>query len=296
MKIFLRNIGYFFKEVKKIIGLNVATNIISVISTSLILFVLGIVLCGLMISNQLVDKLEKEAEVSVYLDKEISKTRVEELMNTLEGLDGIFKVTLIDEETAYLRMEEVLGEEAKILTLLNENPFSPYFELGINLNSMEEVFLELNQLEGIDYIRDNKEMLHKLNGLTKGIKMISLFILIAVGITTVVIIAHLIRQGIYNNKEQINTLILLGAPNSYVNFPFLLSGLLPTLVGGVLSSAFVILLLHNGYEKLSSLIAFLPLPLKEEMSYQIGLRLILLSVILGLLGSFIGLLSVKTNK
>ncbi len=296
MKIFLRNIGYFLKEVKKIIGLNVVTNIISIISTSLILFVLGIVLCGLMISNELVDKLEKEAEVSAYLDKGLSEAKVNELIHTLNSFDGIFKVTLIDEETAYLRMEEVLGEEAKILNLLNENPFSPYLELGIELDSMENVFLELSQLEGIEYIRDNKEMLHKLNGLTKGISIISLFILIAVGITTVVIIAHLIRQGIYNNKDQINTLILLGAPNSYINFPFILSGLLPTLVGGVLSSTFVTLLLHKGYEKLRSLIAFLPLPIKEEMSIQISLRLIILSAILGLLASFIGLLSVKTNK
>lgn len=296
MKIFLRNTGYFLKEVKKIISLNIVTNIISVVSTSLILFVLGIVLCGLMISNQLVDKLEQEAEVSVYLAKGIRNTKVDELIKTLEEMNGIFKVTLIDEETAYLRMEEVLGEEAKILTLLDENPFSLYLELGIELSSMEEVFLELNHLEGIDYIRDNKELLHKLNGLTKGINIISLFVLIAVGITTVVIIAHLIRQGIYNNREQINTLILLGAPNSYINFPFLLSGLLPTLLGGVLSSAFVTLLLHNGYEKLKSFIAFLPLPLKEEMGFQINLRLLLLSTILGLLGSFIGLLSVKTNK
>ena len=296
MKIFIYNIGYFAKEVRKIIGLNRLSNIISLISTGLILFVLSIVLVGLGISNGLVEKLKEEVEISVYLSEDVSNEKVEEIINSIKIIQGVSKVTYVTKDESYDRMKEVLGEEAMVLMLFSENPFEAYLEVGIHLDEQNLVLEKVKNISGISYVRDNKEMLEKIQNITKGISVISILVLVAVGITTLVILSHIVRQGIYNNKDQINTLCLLGAPNSFIGFPFVIVGILITLGGGILATILINVLISNGYNQLSNTISFIPLPHKNTLASSISYFILGISILLGLVGSLFGLSSIKEGE
>lgn len=289
MKCFLYNLGYFFKEVKKIIGLNLLSNVLSTVGMGLILFLLGLVLIGLRLSDGLVKKMEEESQISAYLGEYTDEKNHITIAEQIKIIDGVNSVTYIDELEAYKRMEEVLGEEADILGLFDENPFGAYFEIGIDVDNMDMILHKIRNIEGIDYIRDNKDMLEKIHGITKGIKLFSFFIMLAVGSTTLVVISHMIRQGIYNNKEQIRVLALLGAPNTFIGFPFVLVGLLLTLSGGILAFILTYLLLANGYNMLTQYILFIPLIPIEELMKQISVIILGSCSTLGFLGSFLGL-------
>lgn len=296
MKIFIYNLGYFIREVKKIIGLNLLSNIISLISTGLILFVLSIVLVGLGISDGLVEKLKEEAEISAYFDEDVSNEMVEKIVSNIESIQGVSNVTYVTKEESYDRMKEVLGEEAMILMLFNENPFEAYLEVTIHLEEHTIVLEDVKNVGGISYVRNNSEMLDKIQGITNGISIISVLVLVAVGITTLVILSHIIRQGIYNNRDQINTLCLLGAPNSFIGFPFVIVGILLTLGGGILATILINVLLNNGYNEIGNAISFIPLPSKSILASNISYFILGISVLLGLVGSMFGLSSIRNGE
>ncbi|HHX12903.1 MAG TPA: hypothetical protein GX731_08765, partial [Clostridiales bacterium] len=222
MKTFIYNLGYFFKEAIRTIKSNVLSNFISVIGTSLILFLLGMVISTTYIGNEFVAKLEQEAEINAYYKEDLTSDDIIELTDAISNIGGVIEARFVSEEEAKLYMEGMLGEEAKILELFEENPFTAFIEVRINLSTMDNVILEINRLDSIDYVRDNKGVLSQLNGIIRAIKIFGALIIIAVGITTLIIISHLIRQGIYNNKEQINTLRLLGASEVFIGFPYVL--------------------------------------------------------------------------
>ena len=115
----------------------------------------------------------------------------------------------------------------------------------------------------------------------------------AVGITTLIILSHLIRQGIYINREQINTLRLLGAPSSFIGTPYILIGFVLMLVGGLVATGLIIMMINNTYGQISGVIPFLPLPAKEELVYKITIAIPSLSVFLGIFGSLLGLGSIR---
>jgi len=291
----LYNIGYFFKEAKKIIQLNLLSNVFSFLGTGLILFLLAMVVCGWNVSNQLVEMLQKEAEISAYFNKDMDNQKVLELIETIKNIDGVSDAVLIDEAEAYGRMEEVLGEEAHILNLFKENPFEAYIEVRIHLDEIDAIVEDVKNIEGIDYVRDNKEVLERIQGITEGLKYLSYLIFAAVGITTLVIVSHMIRQGIYNNRDQINTLRLLGAPNSFIGFPFVLVGLLLTLGGGILASVLISALINAGYGQMSGTLPFIPLPPRDELLSGLLILIITTSIILGVAGSLFGLSSIKNT-
>lgn len=292
MKSFLFNIGYFIKETGRIIRLNLLSNIFSVIGTGLILLLLGIVITGTDIGNRLVVMLNEEAEVNGYFSEALTSGQREDIAVKISKLDGVRSTRIVNEDEAKTRMEDILGEEAKILELFDDNPFEAFVEIRINVDVMDSVIDNVKNTNGIEYVRDNRDVLEKIQDITYALKVLGYLMIAAVGITTFIILSHMIRQGIYNNKDQINTLKLLGSPSAFIGFPYVLTGILLTLVGGIIAALFMAVLINGAYDSIGGTIPFLPLPPREELIKQMTLWLPSLSLVLGLFGSFFGLSSI----
>jgi len=293
MKTYLYNTGYFFKETGKIIKLNLLSNLFSVIGTALILLLLGLAVTGANIGNHLVNMLNEEAEINGYFSKEISPADKEALVEKIREIYGVRNARFVNEEEAKKRMENILGEEASILELFEENPFEAFVEIRINVDAMESILENVKNLNGIEYVRDNKEVLEKIKDITYVFKILGYLMIAAVGITTIIILSHMIRQGIYNNREQINTLRLLGSPGAFIGFPYVLTGILLTILGGLLATVTVVFLIKTAYEGVGNAILFIPLPSRKILIDNMVILIPSLSFILGLSGSLFGLSSIR---
>lgn len=296
MRTFIYNLGYFLKETGKIIRLNLLSNMISVLGTGLILFLLGMVMTGNSVGNRLVTMLSEEAEISCYLTEGTTEAEAIALTTQVARLEGVREARLVSETEARERMKEVLGEEARILELFEDNPFEAFIEVSIHMEVMDTISDRVKALKGIDYVRDNLEVLEQIERITNGLKLVGYLVMVAVGITTIIILSHMIRQGIYNNKEQINTLRLLGAPSSFIGFPYVMVGLILTLLGGLIAAGALVLLINGAYGQVNGALPFMPMPPKEELVSQILILLPTISLILGLLGSLFGLSSIKSKR
>jgi cell division transport system permease protein len=295
MKNIFYNLDYFLKEVKTIIRLNALSNFFSLLSTTLIFFILAMVISGWWVSSQVVEAIQGEAEISVYYEEGIGNTGAMELVDQIKTIEGVREVRLVDEGEAYGRMVEILGKDALVLEYFDENPFSSFIEVKIHIEKMGAVLNKLGAVPGIEHVRDNREILERIQTIAGTLSVIGYLVVTAVGITTLVIIAHIIRMGIYDNKEQINTLRLMGASEVFIGFPFLLEGLVITIGGGVLASSMTAVALKYLYAQMTGPLPFIPLPPQEALVSNLFIIIISLSVILGIAGSFFGLSSAKRN-
>lgn len=293
MKSFLYNIGYFIKETGRIIKLNLFSYIFSVIGTALILFLLGIVITGTDIGNRLVDMLSEEAEINGYFSDLISDEERETVVEKINKINGVRSVRLVNETEAKDRMEDILGEEAKILELFDENPFEAFMEIRIDLNYVDNILKDVDNMTEIEYVRDNREVLESIEDITGALKLLGYLMMVAVGITTIIILSHMIRQGIYNNKDQINTMRLLGSHSTFIGFPYILTGIILTLLGGIIASVTIGLLINVAYDSFTGTISFIPLPPRNQLIDKMTLLLPSISLILGFVGSLFGLSSIR---
>ncbi|MHB1392223.1 MAG: cell division protein FtsX [Clostridia bacterium] len=295
MKNIIYNIGYFLREAKTVIQLNLLSNVFSFLSTGLIFFILAMVISGWWISNQVVEAIQGEAEISVYFEETIDKTGAIKLAEDIKSIEGVREARLVDEVEAYSRMEEILGKEARILAYFDDNPFSPFIEVKIHIEEIDPVLKELDLISGIEHVRDNREILERLSSIARVLRVLGFLVVTAVGISTMVIISHIIRMGIYDNREQINTLRLMGAPEAFIALPFLLEGLLITLGGGALASALAVFSLKYLYAQMAGPLPFIPLPPLGALVSHLAILVMSLSAVLGVAGSFFGLSSAKSS-
>lgn len=293
MRKILYNIGYFLRETKTILWTNALSNIFSLLSIGLIFFMLAMVISGWWASNQIIEAIQGEAEINVYYEEGLDDAGLSKLTKDIKSINGVKETNLVNNEEARSRMEDILGKEAAVLQYLEENPFEAFIEVKIDMDKMNYITERLRLTQGIDYIRDNRDILDKIQNISGVLKLLGYMIVVAVGISTLVIIAHIIRQGIYNSREQINTLRLLGAPEAFIAFPFTLVGLILNLGGGIVASALTSFTINYVYAQIAGPLPFIPLPPAEILiSGVIGL-VIPLSAALGILGSLFGLSSAK---
>lgn len=294
MRAYFKNIGYFLKETKTIFQLNWISNIFTLLSTGLIFFILATVISSWWISNQVIEIIQEEAEINVYFNEDIENIE-DEIIEQIRDIKGVRAVKVVNEDEAYDRMAEVLGKEARVLEFLDDNPFSPFIEVQIYIDEMDTIIDKLNIITGIEYIRDNREVLDRVSNIANILKFIGYLVITVVTISTIVIISHIIRLGIYNNREQINTLALLGAPKFFISFPYLLEGLLLTVGGGILAVVMTILVIKYIYARMMGPLPFIPLPPVEILISNTLILIIAASTILGIVGSLIGLASIGTD-
>ncbi len=293
MKNILYNTGYFVKETKTIIRLNLLSNILSFLSIGLIFFILAMMISGWWVSSHIVLAIQEEAEISIYYSEDIDAAGADRLAEEIGNIEGVHEARLVSKEEAYSRMEKILGKEARVLEYLDDNPFNPFIEAKIQIEDISLILEKLDLIEGIEHVRDNREVLKRILGISQTIKVLGYLIITAVGISTTVIISHIIRMGIYDCREQINTLRLMGAPEAFIGFPFILEGLLLTMGGGALSSALAAYALKYLYTQAAGPIAFIPLPPREALASSLVMLIMFLSASLGTVGVFFGLSSAK---
>lgn len=291
MKVFLYNSKYFISEVRDIFISNKRSNILSLISTTLIFFVLTLVIGGWMITSDITKSLMGEAEVSVYLTADISDVAKAETKKELLAIQGVKNVTEITAGEAYTRMEKVLGEDAKVLTYFDANPFEAFLEVGIDLEQTEMILSKIKELTQVASVRDNRGVLDKLSQLASLLNILSFVFLFAVGITTLVIVSHIIQQGIYYHKEQINTLYLLGAPKSFIVTPFYIEGIFMTVLGCVFALAISGYAISTIYSQLMGPLPFIPMPSYNIILSKLIVIILGLGLILGIFGSMMGVSS-----
>ena len=292
MKGLTKNIDYFFREIKTIVKLDLLSNLFSLLSLGFIFFLVSLIFAGGYITDSMIRDIENQAEISVYYEAEANKIAIG---NQIEKIAGVKEVIYINKEEAKMNMTEILGEESRILDLFDHNPFDPYIEIRIDLNEVENITEKANSLSGVELVRNNKEILDKLKDISSLISLLGVLIIISVSVATLIVTSHIIRQGIYLNKEQINTLRLLGAPEFFIRLPYILEGVIMTVLAGLISSTLIYFTFNYIYVKVIDFLPFMILPSLDKLLISIFIFTALLAIILGLIGSLFGLKSTKTS-
>ncbi|TAH62209.1 MAG: FtsX-like permease family protein [Gottschalkiaceae bacterium] len=289
----MNNLGYFLKETRTIIKLNFFSNILSVFSMGFIFFILLMVISGGWLSSQMVTLIQEEAEISIYYDEDLEETKLNQLIEEIKAIGGINDVTMVSQEEAYNRMEKIMGKDASVLELFDKNPFNSFIEAGIDIDKVDSIVNKVELIDRVEYVRDNRNVLNRLKSISNIVNLLGSLVVAAVGVSTLVITSHIIRQGIYNNKEEINTLRLLGAPESFIVLPFIMVGLILTLGAGILATVMGTITLKYVYLQIAGPLPFIPLPALDSLYKAILIFTIILCLVIGLFGSIFGIKSAK---
>jgi cell division transport system permease protein len=231
----------------------------SIISISLVLFMLG--LFGLLILNaQKLSKYVKEnIGFSIILKENIKEVDIIRLQKNLDASLYVKSTKYITKEQAAKELEEDLGED--FIGFLGFNPLLASIEVHLqakyanpdSIAIIENDFQAFNQIKEVFY----QESLVSL--VNENIRKIGFIILIFGGLLLLIaitLINNTIRLSIYSKRFIINTMQLVGATKGFIRRPFLYKSAAHGLIATIISTGLLSILLHYGENEFEGIISF----------------------------------------
>ncbi|MBJ7018729.1 permease-like cell division protein FtsX, partial [Vibrio cholerae] len=231
------------------------------------------------------------SQLNVYLKIDIPEPRIIVLKDDLERRDEIAQVKYISSQQGLDDLSKYSGFEQAI-SLLDNAILPAVLVITPKVDNREQIQMLAKALqaeEGVTDVRMDEDWFARLDAIRHlaAIVVVSLSSLMLMSVF--LIVGNTLRFNVQANKEEIQTMKLIGATDAYILRPYLYSGMWFGLLGAVaawLLTALMTILLNGAVEALALL-------------YDSRFRLIGLgwdeSLLLVMLGVFLGCVAAKVS-
>ena len=251
---------YLFKEGFR----NTWSNrMMSIASICVLMSCLVLIGCASMIFlniESLLGRIEEENVVMVYIQDDTSDADIAAMDTQLKGLDNVKEVEFVPKEDAWADQLSTMEEaQAQFFTEISSDiPLPDAFKVTVDdLTYFDQTVSQIEQLDHIDTIRENKDLAEKLVTIRHGVEVISIVIVAVLLAISVFIISNTIKLTVYSRRLEISIMKSVGATNSFVRLPFVVEGMILGIISGVISLgrvwAFYEFAIHQFSDLLSSL-------------------------------------------
>lgn len=236
--------------------------------------------------ERLSGNVKASTQLTVFLEFGVEEKTIETLEIQLQTLVGVSSISYISPEQALTEFQALSGF-GSALDYLAESPLPAVFVVqpdSVKLDRAGEIADQISKLSGVDQVQIDMQWLQRLRSMLEiGEKLITA-LSISLGLGVLLAVANTIRMAIQSRTDEIIVIRLVGGTDGYVRRPFLYTGLIFGLSGGLVS----VLLLWGSVNWLNSSIEVLA-SLYESRFVLHGLSIWSLLGILGG-GALLGLL------
>lgn len=231
--------------------------------------------------------------MSIYFKEEPEGIVLEDIKKELLHFPGVAIKGFISKDDAMEGLRRQLGDKAGLLDGLGENPLPASLEIMVSSDKCGDSIpyqlktrLETNP--AVDEVQYSQEWIRRFQGIMDLIKIVGVVLGGLLFLAALFIITNTIKLTIYSRKDEIEILKLVGATNRFVKIPFLIEGAIQGFLGGSVALIILFLVYTIAIARVDLRIGFASLDI-IFLPTQLMLFLLLMSIIIGFVGSTISL-------
>ena len=210
------------------------------ISTTMVLFLLGLVVFFVLTANNLSVYIRENIAFSAILDDGIKETSIIKLQESLNKKDYVKQTVYISKDQALKEQIEAMGTDPS--EFLGHNPFNASIEIKLNAgythpDSIKWIEKELMENKSILEVSYPQNLLDSVN---RNLQKISAFLLglaVMLSLISFSLINNTIRLTIYSKRFLIHTMKLVGASWGFIRRPFITRNLWIGILSGTVANA-----------------------------------------------------------
>ena len=210
----------------------------SVISISLVLFMLG--LLGLLVldAKKISDYVKEHVQLNIFLKDNLEDAELKKYIASINQLPYVRSSRYVSKEEALDSLKKDLGEGA--VGMLESNPLPATMDVNIYASyarpdSLEKIKEILSSNKNVLEVTYQQNEVDKMNKNFSTLAMLILVVCSLLIFIAMVLINNTIRLSLYSKRFLIKSMQLVGATKSFIRWPFLKRGLLHGLIAGLVS-------------------------------------------------------------
>ena len=269
--------------------------LMSLASVTVLMACLIIMGAGIMIYfniNNVVDKVQSQNVVMVYVADEASEDETTQIGTSLKGISNVESCEFVPKEVAFQEQIQSMGGDAALFEGFDEIPLPDAYKVTVkDLSQFENTVSQIKQINKVDSVRENSDLASKLLSLRHAVSIVSVGLVIMLFLVALFIISNTIRITMFSRKLEISIMKAVGATNWFIRWPFMIEGMILGTISGIVSLG-VLWGLYAVAEKVFaqtlSLIGFSLVPFSEYW-WQILLVFVAIGLFTGGFGSLVSM-------
>ena len=227
----INNLGYLLKEGIKGIFVHSLMSFAAICVTLACLLIMGLFACVMYNVNILVNELNQTNEVIVYIDETLSEAQAHSIETQIRPMDNVLSATFVTREQALKDfIAEHEGDAAfsgvdaetlrhRVIVVLEDNAL------------MEKTIEEFKQIDGVADISAAHKLAKGFATIQDILQMVFVAVLTVLLIVSLLIISNTIRIGMYDRRDEIAIMRMVGATNNFIRLPFVVEGFILGMIG-----------------------------------------------------------------
>lgn len=229
--------------------INFVRNIsLSIAATAVMVVTLTIVLFSIIANatfNNTINEINKKIDISIYLKDSVTESQREKLINELKGLPNVESIEYLSKDQVLEQYREQNQGNLELLLAISQtdNPLPATLQIKpkdpVKINDIKTVIenpanLEL-QSDETSYSGDRKEAIDKITTATSFFRKAVFAGVVVFAIISMLIIFNTIRMAIFNRRDELTIMRLLGAKPWYIRGPFIVETMIYGIVSAIIS-------------------------------------------------------------
>ncbi len=229
----------------------------TIISISLVLFMLGLLGLIVLHAQKLSDYVKENIGFSVIIKEEIKETGILEFQKKLDLEPFVKSTEYITRERAAAELTKDLGED--FVDFLGYNPLLASIDIRMkaeyaNNDSLKVLESKLITNPIVKEVFYHKSLVDMVNQNIRRISIVILAFTLVLLLISVALINNTIRLSVYSKRFIIKSMLLVGATQRFVRKPFLLKSLLHGFLSAVIAIVLLGLVLYFSRQALPELV------------------------------------------
>jgi cell division transport system permease protein len=221
--------------------------LISVISISLVLFLIGIVGFIVINTRQLGNYVKENIGFNIELKDEIREADILQIRKIIDSKKYVKSTEYITREQAAKETQAALGED--FINFLGFNPLPSSIKVKLhaeyaNPDSIAKIEMDLARYKQVNEIYYRKSFVDEINANVKKISAVIVSFALVLFLIAITLINNTIRLSIYSKRFIINTMQLVGATRRFIRRPFVVKSAWHGLISGLVSIALLLSIIY----------------------------------------------------
>ena len=213
--------------------------LMSLASVTVLIACLIIMGAGIMIYfniNNVVDKVQSQNVVMVYVADDASEDETTQIGTSLKGISNVESCEFVPKEVAFQEQIQSMGGDAALFEGFDEIPLPDAYKVTVkDLSQFENTVSQIKQINKVDSVRENSDLASKLLSLRHAVSIVSVGLVVMLFLVALFIISNTIRITMFSRKLEISIMKAVGATNWFIRWPFMIEGMILGTISGIVS-------------------------------------------------------------
>jgi cell division transport system permease protein len=247
-------IDYVLRETGSNLTRNITLTLASILTVVVSLTLFGSALLlqqGVQNAN---NRFKGGIEFIVYLQPDVSAAQTTSIRKQLESNPDVKKATFVNQDETYQEFKQLFKDSPTLVNSIDPSVLPPSFRVAPRIKDPQVVNAlgaQFNNKPGVYEVVFAYELIQRIQDTFNkiGVRFLAAAVLLLVA--ALMLIVNTIRVAMFARRHEIEVMKLVGATNWFIRVPFIVEGIIQTLLGAAIGVGFMTFLIRPFIDELS---------------------------------------------